>query len=126
MSKSGRDLQVSVAEQANADARYRATFHQAAIGIVHSAPDGSLIEANPAFCAMLGYGRREMLRMRLSDVLLADAMSGERDGSRVSGKTKLHSRTERYRHKDGSVVWAHRTVSFASEVAGDSYVVHFI
>jgi diguanylate cyclase (GGDEF)-like protein/PAS domain S-box-containing protein len=134
MSKPRRQPPVSVAEEGNAEARYRATFHQAGIGIVHTAPDGALIDANPAFCSMLGYARRELLRMRLSDVLSSNtpgALDGVAGGDgyaarSVAKKIKLHSRTEEYRHKDGSFVWAHRTVSVAADVDGKSYLIHFI
>src|SRR5215212_8681692 len=134
MSKARRQPPVSVAEEGNAEARYRATFHQAGIGILHTAPDGALLDANPAFCSMLGYARRELLRMRLSDVLSAGT-GGGLDGAAgghgyaarsLAGKIKLHSRTEEYRHKDGSLVWAHRTVSAAADVDGKSYLIHFI
>lgn len=134
MTKSRREVQERIAEEENAEARYRATFHQAAIGIIHTSPDGTLIEANIAFCSMLGYGRREMLRMHLSDVLSSDAHSAlggaaGQDGyaaRQLARNIKLHSRTEQYRHKDGGVIWGHRTVSLASDAAGKAYLIHFI
>src|SRR5437899_1331058 len=130
MTKIPRELQVSAAEAASSDARYRATFHQAALGIVHTAPDGTLIEANPAFCSMLGYSRREMLRRRLPDLLAAHVQGalggdGGRGGSdpRLLARKKVHSRTEQYRHRNGSIVWAHRTGSVASDAEGRPYLI---
>ena len=133
MNKDRRQLP-SIVEEGHSEARYRATFYQAAIGIVHTAPDGTLIDANPAFCSMLGYARRDLLRMRLSDVLSSDrdrALNGPHGGEgyaqhRVARKIKMHSRTEQYRHKDASTVWAHRTVSLASDADGKPYLIHFV
>ena len=134
MNKERRRIPGAVVEEDRPEARYRATFHQAAIGIVHTAPDGALIDANPAFCCMLGFARRELLRMRLSDVL-CDHTEQSFGGSRgavgyaehlVGRRIKLQSRTEQYRHKDGSAVWAHRTVSLASDVDAKPYLIHFI
>ena len=118
----------------DADDRYRATFHQAAIGVAHTAPDGSLLDANPALCAMLGYDRRELLKRRLADLLLrrerralVGALHPHDDLQRLlCGEIGAHACIEQYRHRDGHAVWVQRTASLASDEGGRPYLIHFI
>ena len=70
MSDRDRPRDPVVAADVHEDARYRATFHQAAFGIAHTAPDFAILDVNDAFCTMLGYSRGECLQMRLSDLML--------------------------------------------------------
>jgi PAS domain-containing protein len=42
------------------EALFRATFRQAAMGIVHLSPEGRILLANDKFCGMLGYGMAEL------------------------------------------------------------------
>jgi len=41
------------------EARYRELLDNTAYGIYHCAPDGQLLEANPALASMLGYSSKE-------------------------------------------------------------------
>jgi diguanylate cyclase (GGDEF)-like protein/PAS domain S-box-containing protein len=116
------------------DARYRATFHQAAFGIAHTAPDFAILDVNEAFCTMLGYSRSDCLHMRLSDLMLwpeQSAFEGSLDErARASNlrepEIQSHACTEQYRHKQGASIWVQRTVSLASDAAGRPYVIHFM
>lgn len=51
--------------------RYRATFEQAALGILHIGMDGRMLRVNETLCRMHGAPRDELLGMQ-SDELLAD------------------------------------------------------
>jgi diguanylate cyclase (GGDEF)-like protein/PAS domain S-box-containing protein len=132
MNSDRRPTQQLAIEQRHEQARYRASFHQAAIGIVHTAPNGTLLDVNPAFCAMLGFARAELLRMRLAELGAGgqagggDAFSADAVGRLLAGETAMDSRTEQYRHRDGSTVWAQHTVSLASSASGEPYLIHFI
>src|SRR5688500_15788442 len=112
-----RRLHSTVVNDGHAEKRYRATFHQAAIGIAHTSADSTLIDVNPALSAMLGYAHDEFVQMRLGDLRLLDekvAGSGEGSVDRLlSGEIKAHASTEQYRHKSGAAVWVRRTVSVA-------------
>ncbi|HSN34101.1 MAG TPA: PAS domain S-box protein, partial [Ideonella sp.] len=48
-------------EREQADARYRALFDAALDGMVITTPQGSVLDANAAACAMSGYSREELL-----------------------------------------------------------------
>lgn len=46
--------------QAETEGRYRHVFDQSVGGVLLTAPDGRILEANPAFLAMLGYTEAEV------------------------------------------------------------------
>ena len=63
--------------------------------------DGEVVQANPAFCRMLGYSHREMLRMRASQW---DAQWDQREiGLKIAELTTPKVFETWHRRKDGSV-----------------------
>ncbi|MDF3823450.1 PAS domain S-box protein, partial [Leptospira sp. 96542] len=50
------------------EALFRATFHQAAMGIVHLSPEGRILLANDKFCCMLGYDMAELRERTVFDL----------------------------------------------------------
>src|SRR6185503_8170607 len=123
-----RRLHNTVINDGHAEKRYRATFHQAAIGIAHTTADSTLLDVNPALSAMLGYARDELLRMRLADLRSpSENSTGPVEaavGRLLSGEIRAHASTEQYCHKSGAAVWVQRTVSVASR-SGQPYLIHF-
>ncbi|MDB5866856.1 MAG: hypothetical protein JWO70_4662 [Betaproteobacteria bacterium] len=131
MSNDRRPAEGPVIEYRDDEARYRATFHQAAIGIVHTAPDGAILDANPAFCMMLGFERADLLLMQLSDALAPPPAPAERESGTyvqrlLSGEIGSDSRRAQYRHRDGRSVWTQHTVTVTTDALGDPYLIHFI
>ncbi|CDM23162.1 diguanylate cyclase/phosphodiesterase [Castellaniella defragrans 65Phen] len=104
------------------EALFRATFHQAAMGIARVAPDGRLLEVNEKFCRMLGYEADELLKRTLFD--LVDP--GDRDGARafLNGRLTAHflgppPEVEKpYRRRDGSLLWVCEALSVVRDAAG--------
>src|SRR5690606_31371067 len=47
------------------EARFRATFEQAAIGIAHTSMERRYVQVNQKFCDMLGYAREELTGMKV-------------------------------------------------------------
>jgi PAS domain S-box-containing protein len=97
---------------ADSEARFRATFENAAVGIAHLAPDLRWIRANEALCRILGYPVDELVTKSLQDIthphdLAADLAQIEqiRDG-----KIDSYNMDKRYLRKDGAIVWARLTV----------------
>ncbi len=45
-----------------------AIFQQAAIGINQAGPDGRFVQANQAYCDLLGYTKAELLQLCFQDV----------------------------------------------------------
>ena len=54
-------------ELRQSEARFRATFEQAPVGILNVAPDGRVLIANQRFCEMLGYSSEEILGRHYSE-----------------------------------------------------------
>lgn len=104
------------------EALFRATFHQAAMGIARIAPDGRFLEVNEKFCRMLGYDAPELLERTLFD--LADP--GDRDGARAFLKARLTAHylgpppevEKTYRRRDGGPIWVCEALSVVRDAAG--------
>jgi PAS domain S-box-containing protein len=98
---------------ADSEARFRATFENAAVGIAHVAPDLTWLRANEALCRILGYRADELVTKSLQDISHPDDLAAclaqierMRDGAIDSYQTD-----KRYLRKDGSIIWARKTVS---------------
>ncbi len=104
------------------EALFRATFHQAAMGIAHVAPDGRILRANDKFCHMLGYAQDELCQHTVFE--LSDA--GERDAARQFLAQRLSASSpvlspeieKPYRRKDGSVLWVCEALGLVTNARG--------
>jgi len=104
------------------EALFRATFHQAAMGIARIAPDGRFLEVNEKFCRMLGYDTPEMLERTLFDLVAP----GDRDKTRAFLKGRLTAHflgpppeiEKPYRRRDGSTLWVCEALSVVRDAAG--------
>ncbi|MDG4823621.1 EAL domain-containing protein [Asanoa sp. WMMD1127] len=103
------------AEQAlrDSEARFRAVFSGAAIGIGIADLSGAIVDVNQSFADMLGYSRDELREINVSRLFHADdgpemwrlyeeLIEGKRDRVRVE---------KRYYRKDGSQLWTDLAVS---------------
>ena len=70
---------VKKSEQAalEAEHRFRATFEQAAVGIGHCSLDGRWLRVNDKLCQMMGYSRKQLLRLTLADVTDPDDLPAD-------------------------------------------------
>lgn len=106
---------------ATSEARFRATFEQAAIGICHSSLERRYIAVNRTFCDMLGYSRQELIGMPVWEIIHPEDRGDEpqfRD-KLLSGEIESHAAEKRYVRKDGRVIWVNRTVSLVRDYAGE-------
>jgi two-component system cell cycle sensor histidine kinase/response regulator CckA len=103
------------------EARYRSLIQGAAYGIYRATVDGQILDANPAFAAMLGYSVDELLAMSMpalywspdERVALIEKSRHEPDQMRTSDVT--------WRRKDGTPIIARltaRLVAFEDGVGG--------
>ncbi|MDP3700780.1 MAG: diguanylate cyclase [Hylemonella sp.] len=91
------------------EALFRATFHQAAMGIAHIGPDGRILGANDKFCRMLGYSGEELRARTVFELCDADRRDEARQFllDRLSADSPLlpPEMEVPYRRKDGTVLW---------------------
>ena len=114
---SGEDI----TDRREGEEQLRATFEQAAVGIVHTAPDGQLLRINQKFCEMLGYSQVELTKLSFMDITHPD----DRDSSfllvqfLLAGKIPSIATEKRYIRKDGSILWANVASSLARDISGN-------
>ena len=96
------------------ESRFRATFEQAAVGVVHVDPTtGHFLRVNNRFCEWLGSNRSELEHLSFRDVTHPEDRGLGADQLPAVAEHRIGSfRLEkRYQCKDGTVVWGNLTVS---------------
>ncbi|UKP00138.1 PAS domain S-box protein [Nostoc sp. UHCC 0870] len=95
------------------EARFRAIFSQAALGIALITVDGKFLQVNPALCQLTGYTHDELMQMNFQDITHPDDL--ETDCHQVqrvlAQEINSYSLEKRYIHKNGSIVWVNLTSS---------------
>jgi PAS domain S-box-containing protein len=102
------------------EARFRAIFERAGIGISLTDESRRVIRTNPALRKMLGYGERELRRMVVEDYthpadLARDLALFEQ---LMSGRRSAYSLEKRFIRKDRGVVWGSATTTAVRDVSG--------
>ncbi len=102
------------------EARFRATFENAAVGIAHVGPDGTWLDVNERLCAIVGYSRDEILGKTFQDITHSDDLEADLDlvGRVIAGEIDSYAIEKRYIRKDGSLLWANLTVGGVRNDAG--------
>jgi diguanylate cyclase (GGDEF)-like protein/PAS domain S-box-containing protein len=102
------------------EARFRALFAGAAIGIGIGDMEGNIVDVNQAFADMLGYTVEELREINVAELfypddapgmweLYAELLEGKRDSARLE---------KRYYRKDRSIVWTDLAVSLIRDEEG--------
>ena len=114
------DRKQAEAAMKESEERFRATFDQAAVGIVHTSLDGYYLKVNTKFCEIFGYTEAELLGRAAIDFTHPDDRAGGQEHRQLLWERKLDkfSGEKRYVRKDGSVIWTNRTVSLARDPDG--------
>ncbi len=104
----------------DSEARFRAIFENAAVGIARVAPDGHWLEVNQRLCDIVGYTREELMTKTFSDITHPDDLDADWNHARrlLAGEIENYSMEKRYYRKDGSVVWGNLTVSLVRKADG--------
>ncbi|PZF91551.1 putative bifunctional diguanylate cyclase/phosphodiesterase [Micromonospora deserti] len=97
----------------DSEARFRAVFTGAAIGIGIAGVDGQIIDVNQPFADMLGYSIEELREFNVAALFHPDDAAGmwELYQELIEGKHDSARVEKRYYRKDGSVVWTDLAVS---------------
>jgi two-component system sensor histidine kinase UhpB len=93
----------------------RSTFDQAAVGIAHVSPAGRFLRVNRKLCELVGYSEAELLERGFPDITHPDDVEADVAVAPrlVAGEIDSDVREKRYVRKDGTIVWAERSVAVA-------------
>lgn len=103
------------------EARFRAMFAQAPMGVTLTDAEGRFVNVNARFCHLLGI--RDTLLLGTTDVAMT--APEDRDRARqayaalVSGETAGYGMEKRYMRHDGSLVWVRVTAARVTGAAGE-------
>ena len=113
--------QQTAAALRSSEARFRAIFTEAGIGIGIADMSGRIVDANTAFASMLGYSVDEFRRLHVGDFVYSDDAAGiwELYEEIVTGKRESARVEKRYRHRDGHIVWTTLTASLIRDATGE-------
>ncbi|AFY85003.1 PAS domain S-box protein [Oscillatoria acuminata] len=103
------------------EAKFRAAFEQAAVGIAHVGLGGNWIEVNQKFCDILGYSREELFTLTYQQITYTDDASFDVEAEDQLYDPAINTVTleKRYIHKTGSLVWVNMTASMIRNSVGD-------
>ncbi|WP_199248518.1 PAS domain S-box protein [[Phormidium] sp. ETS-05] len=117
--KERRQIEASLRES---EARFRAIFEQAAVGIARCGLDGNIIAINQKFADILGYERGEIIGKYHKEITLnEDLMREEKHKiSLLAEAIDYFSIEKRYIHQNGEHIWVKLTVSLERDASGQA------
>ncbi|WP_442940371.1 PAS domain-containing sensor histidine kinase [Nostoc sp.] len=128
LTKINESLQTEITERQRieealreSEQRFRAAFHQAAVGIAHVAIDGSWLLVNQKLCDLLGYTLEELQLLTFQDITYPNDLNTDLKYVEqiLAGNIQTYSMEKRYFRKDNSIVWVNLTVSLMRESSGE-------
>jgi PAS domain S-box-containing protein len=101
--------------------KLRGSVANAAIGFALTTGEGRFLEANPAYCAITGYGIEELRKMTFLDLIDPDDFAAnQRQLDRmVAGEISDCVVENRYRRKSGEAVWVRKSISVVRDAVGE-------
>ncbi len=107
-------------ERRESEERFRGTFENAAVGIIHGNVQGRFLRVNQRYCDIVGFSREELLGMAIKDVTHPDdiAPTLEKLGRLIKGEITSYTEEKRDIRKDGSLIWIHISVSLQRDALG--------
>jgi two-component system cell cycle sensor histidine kinase/response regulator CckA len=100
-------------ELRRSEARFRAVFDQAAVGISLVGADGRFLAVNQRLCDLLGTARNDLLQLTFMEITHPDELQEdvEQSGKLLAGQIDSYSLEKRYLRHDGTPVWVSLTSS---------------
>src|SRR4030095_5035858 len=113
---------IDITERNEAAERYRATFDNAPLGIMHVDLERRIAHVNPKICQILGYTPEEMIGKPVEMLTRPDLRGTGRHltytAPMLEGKIQSEVSERPYMRKDGSTVWVNRTISLVRDATG--------
>ena len=104
----------------NSEARLRGMFERGPLGIVTSTPDRVIMEANEAFCRIVGYTADELRGRTAESISHPDDSQRSSQGiaELLQGKCSSHTIEKRFMRRDGAIVWGRVTCTAVCDSVG--------
>ena len=102
------------------EAKFQATFEQAAVGIAHVGLDGALLHVNRKFFEIVGYEAAGLTQLTFQDITHPDDLPLDLLllDETLAGARHFYSIEKRYRHRTGHFVWVNLTVALVRDAQG--------
>ncbi len=102
--------------------RFRATFEQAAVGIIHATLNGRFLRVNQKFCDIVGYTREELWKRTIQNITHPDDLGADQKYVRslLADEIETYSLEKRYLRKNGEAVWVEITASLVRTPQSDT------
>ncbi|WP_026604051.1 ATP-binding protein [Methylomonas sp. 11b] len=111
------------------EARFEATFEQAAVGIALVAPDGRWLRVNRKLCEIVAYSHDELSKLSFQDITHPDDLDTDLAYLRqlLAGEISTYSMEKRYIRKGGELLWINLTVALVRNAdASPNYFISVI
>lgn len=109
--------------------RYRATFEQVSIGMIHTSLEGRIIKCNERFACMIGYRADEIRGKTFQEITAPEDLQKsnavlQKMTAELASVGSPSECEKRYVRKDGSLTWVKLTISIQRDNAGRA--LHYI
>lgn len=123
------ESRLSEAQVRESEARWRALYEHAGVGIAQLSPDGRFLRVNPHLCEMLGYSSETMLQRTFQEFTHPDDL--ERNlaylDELLTDRRHSFSMEKRYRRSNNTWAWVDLTVSLVHRgSSGEAYLIAII
>jgi PAS domain S-box-containing protein len=115
------DRKLAEASLQASEERFRSVFSAAATGIAMSTPQGRFLQANAAYCRMLGYTLEELQTRTFASLTHPEdlALNLNLRDELLAGKRPHFVMEKRYLKKNGEIVWTRHSVSTVRAADGE-------
>lgn len=105
----------------DSEERFRATFEQAAVGILEMDTHGNIVRMNQKFCDIVGYSEAALSFKHISGITHPDDLANNKAHviRLLAGETSSFAMEKRYIHANGSIVWVNLFASLVRDVSGE-------
>ena len=111
------------------EARFKAVFDNAAIGVAMMTLDRRIVQVNPTVTRITGYSPEEMFAINPTDMVLPEdrAIDREQFLDLVAGRRDQYLIEKRYIRRDGALFWGRINFALVRDAQGDPlYIVGMI
>jgi PAS domain S-box-containing protein len=100
---------------------FRGMFNSAAVGIATSTPHGRYLQANAAYCQMVGYTEEELRARNFASITHPEdlALNLNLRDELLAGQRASFVIEKRYIRKSGEIIWCRHTVSATHASTGE-------